>query len=159
MYRVYSVGYFSKRLNFRKRLRKSSTGSGSGSTERPAAEEQPPVEAMLMSPGGSTTGTVIKPDPGGFSSDCSSSTITRGGGKMLSGESDGTYRGSSSHESLEGDVPHQITLVRIFILISTGTVTNHNVQLIIFVFLFNFLFVQNFQLSYNICGHGSFCFV
>lgn len=35
---------------------------------------------------------------------------------MMSAESDGIYRGSSSHESLEGDVPHQITLVRIFIL-------------------------------------------
>lgn len=85
-------------------MRKSSTGSGSGSTER-TSEEQPPSEVMLTSPGGSTSGTVIKPDPG-FVSDCSISTR----GKMLSGESDTTYRGSSSHESLEGD-PHQITLV------------------------------------------------
>ncbi|XP_018335400.1 protein tramtrack, alpha isoform isoform X2 [Agrilus planipennis] len=89
----------------RKRLRKSSTGSGSGSTER-IIEEPTTNEVTVTSPGGSTLGTLIKPDPGGFSS--APNTPLRI--KQHSSDSDTLPRGNS-HESADGDVTHQITLV------------------------------------------------
>lgn len=92
----------------RKRLRKSSTGSGSGSTERTSDEHQTSTtsDVTLTSPGLNLS-TVIKPDPGGFTSD-SSNTLRS---KQHSSDSD-LHRGSS-HESVDSEPPHQITLVSI----------------------------------------------
>ncbi|KAF5304103.1 hypothetical protein FQA39_LY01888 [Lamprigera yunnana] len=82
----------------RKRLRKASTGSGSGSTER--TSEDHTNEVTLTSPGGGTVSTVIKPDPGNFTSErC----------KQHSTESE-PHRGSSQ-ESVDCDPPLHITLV------------------------------------------------
>lgn len=88
---------------FRKRLRKTSTGSGSGSAER-VTEEHITGEVTLTSPSGNTISTVIKPDPGGFSSDCSTPMHNK------QRSSDSEPRGNS-HESIDTDPPHQITLV------------------------------------------------
>lgn len=95
---------FTTIFNFsnRKRLRKSSTGSGSGSTER--TSEEHPNEAILPSPGGSTI-THIKVDPG-FTSESSTPQRTS---KQPSSDSD--LQRESSQESIEGEHPHQITLV------------------------------------------------
>lgn len=90
---------------YRKRLRKSSTGSGSGSTER-TSEEHPTSEVTLTSSGGSTLGTVIKSDPG-FASECSTPIRS----KQHSSDSE-LHRGSS-HESMEGETSHHITLVSV----------------------------------------------
>lgn len=90
-------------MYFRKRLRKSSTGSGSGSTER-TSEELPSSEVTLTSSSGSIMGTVIKTDPG-FASECSTPSRS----KQHSSDSE-LHRGSS-HESMEGEAPHHITLV------------------------------------------------
>lgn len=90
---------------YRKRLRKSSTGSGSGSTER-TSEEHPTSEVTLTSSGGSTLGTVIKSDPG-FVSECSTPIRS----KQHSSDSE-LHRGSS-HESMEGETSHHITLVSV----------------------------------------------
>ncbi|XP_031346812.1 protein bric-a-brac 1-like isoform X3 [Photinus pyralis] len=87
----------------RKRLRKTSTGSGSGSAER-TSEDHPHSEVTLTSPGGSTLATVIKADPGAFTSE--NSTPIRS--KQHSSESE-LHRGSS-HESVDCDPPLQITL-------------------------------------------------
>ncbi|RZC36362.1 tramtrack, alpha isoform, partial [Asbolus verrucosus] len=88
----------------RKRLRKSSTGSGSGSTERTSDEHQS-SEVTLTSSSGSVLGTVIKSDPGGYASD--SSSILQ---KSKQHSSDSELHRGSSHESIEGDIPHQVTL-------------------------------------------------
>lgn len=83
----------------RKRLRKSSTGSGSGSTEK-TSDECPPSDVTLTSPGGNIT-TVIKPDPGGSQTDSRC--------KQIHAEIE-VQRGSS-HESIDSDTTQQITLV------------------------------------------------
>lgn len=102
----------------RKRLRKSSTGSGSGSTEK-TSEEHQQSEVTLTSPVGNTTGTVIKPDPGGFSSDSSSTQRS----KQHSSDSD-VQRGSS-HESIDSESsPHQVSLVSFIIVFLTN---NYNI--------------------------------
>lgn len=87
----------------RKRLRKTSTGSGSGSAER-TSEDHMPGEVTLTSPSGGTLSTVIKPDPGSFSSEGSTSVRS----KQHSTDSE-PQRGSS-HESVDCDPPLQITL-------------------------------------------------
>lgn len=116
---------------FRKRLRKSSTGSGSGSTER-TSDEQPPSETTLSSPC-MALGTVIKPDPGGFSSD--SNTPQRS--KPHSSDSD-VPRGSS-HDSADSEPQQQITLV-----------SKNNPLNIVFFFRTVFLFLTaNFYLKSN----------
>ncbi|XP_066249828.1 longitudinals lacking protein, isoforms H/M/V isoform X2 [Euwallacea similis] len=87
----------------RKRLRKSSSGSGSG--ERPESlETQHQTNELLL--GQNILGTVIKTDPGGYSSD--SSNLGQKS-KQHSGESADLHRGSS-HESGDSDTLHQITL-------------------------------------------------
>ncbi|KAJ3660152.1 hypothetical protein Zmor_004621 [Zophobas morio] len=88
----------------RKRLRKSSTGSGSGSTERTSDEHQS-SEVTLTSSTGSGLGTVIKSDPGGYASD--SSSILQ---KSKQHSSDSELHRGSSHESIEGEMTHQVTL-------------------------------------------------
>ncbi|CAH1372391.1 unnamed protein product [Tenebrio molitor] len=88
----------------RKRLRKSSTGSGSGSTERTSDEHQS-SEVTLTSSSGSALGTVIKSDPGGYASDTSS--ILQ---KSKQHSSDSELHRGSSHESIEGEMTHQVTL-------------------------------------------------
>lgn len=101
------VRFFNVKTFFcRKRLRKSSTGSGSGSTDRTSEEQQTSTisENKITSPG-LNLATVIKPDPGGFTSD-SNNTLRS---KQHSSDSD-LHRGSS-HESVESEPPHQITLV------------------------------------------------
>ncbi|XP_008192144.1 protein tramtrack, alpha isoform isoform X2 [Tribolium castaneum] len=85
----------------RKRLRKSSTGSGSGSTERTSDEHQSSEVTLTSSSGG----TVIKSDPGGYASD-SSSILQKSKGHSSDSE---LHRGSS-HESVEGEITHQVTL-------------------------------------------------
>ncbi|KAF5306435.1 hypothetical protein FQR65_LT07347 [Abscondita terminalis] len=85
----------------RKRLRKTSTGSGSA--ER-TSEDHTAGEVTLTSPGGSTLATVIKPDPGSFTSE--NSTPVRS--KQHSTDSE-PQRGSS-HDSGDCDPPLQITL-------------------------------------------------
>ncbi|XP_066156777.1 protein tramtrack, alpha isoform isoform X2 [Euwallacea fornicatus] len=87
----------------RKRLRKSSSGSGSG--ERPESlDTQHQTNELLL--GQNILGTVIKTDPGGYSSD--SSNLGQKS-KQHSGESTDLHRGSS-HESGDSDTLHQITL-------------------------------------------------
>lgn len=98
-------GTVSFKYHCRKRLRKSSTGSGSGSTERTSDEHQS-SEVTLTSSGGSGLGTVIKSDPGGYSSD--SSSILQ---KSKQHSSDSELHRGSSHESVEGDMTHHVTLV------------------------------------------------
>lgn len=87
----------------RKRLRKSSTGSGPSSAEQ-MMDEQIQSEVTLTS-GGNIIGAVIKPDPGGFSSD---SNVTQ---KIKQYSSDSEIQAGSSHESLESDATHQVSLV------------------------------------------------
>nr|XP_022918167.1 protein bric-a-brac 1-like isoform X1 [Onthophagus taurus]XP_022918168.1 protein bric-a-brac 1-like isoform X1 [Onthophagus taurus] len=84
----------------RKRLRKSSTGSGSGSTERVSEEQQ---DCNLTSPTNTMLGTVIKPDPGGFTTEPSTPQ------RIKQHSSDLEIHRSSSHES-ENEPTHQITL-------------------------------------------------
>lgn len=86
-------------------MRKSSTGSGSGSAER-TSEEHASSEMTLTSSVSSTLGTVIKSDPG-FVSECS--TPLRN--KQHSSDSE-LHRGSS-HESIEAETAHHITLVSV----------------------------------------------
>ncbi|XP_060534586.1 longitudinals lacking protein, isoforms H/M/V-like isoform X2 [Cylas formicarius] len=86
----------------RKRLRKSSTGSGSGSTERPIEEQ--PADVMNVN----VLSSVIKSDPGSYSSDnCGALGLKT---KQHSSDSEQLQRGSS-HESVEGETLHQISLV------------------------------------------------
>lgn len=92
-------------MYFRKRLRKSSTGSGSGSTERTSDEVQS-GEVTLTSSSGSGINTVIKTDPGGYTSD--SSSILQ---KAKQHSSDSELHRGSSHESIEGELSHHVTLV------------------------------------------------
>uniref|UniRef100_A0AAR5PZ94 BTB domain-containing protein n=1 Tax=Dendroctonus ponderosae TaxID=77166 RepID=A0AAR5PZ94_DENPD len=87
----------------RKRLRKLSSGSGSG--ERTEQLETQGNEMLLSQNVGNILGSVIKSDPGGYSSDSSNLGHKT---KQHSGESD-LQRGSS-HESGESETLHQITL-------------------------------------------------
>lgn len=82
----------------RKRLRKSSSGSGSGDPV-----EGPQGELLLSQ---NILGSVIKTDPGGYSSDSNLGQKS----KQHSGEGSDLHRGSS-HESGDSDTLHQITLV------------------------------------------------
>ncbi|XP_017775053.1 PREDICTED: protein bric-a-brac 1-like [Nicrophorus vespilloides] len=93
----------------RKRLRKSSTGSGSGSTDRTTVvEEHGPNEVTLTSPLGTA---VIKPDPGGFSTDMNNAGGTPQRKSQQHGSDSDMHRGSS-HESMDSESsPHQITLI------------------------------------------------
>lgn len=85
----------------RKRLRKSSSGSGSG--DRCDTMEGPQGELLLSQ---NILGSVIKTDPGGYSSDSNVGQKS----KQHSGEGSDLHRGSS-HESGDSDTLHQITLV------------------------------------------------
>lgn len=93
----------------RKRLRKSSTGSGSGSTER--TSEELPNEVTLTSPGGSNLGTLIKPEIGTYTSEPNTPIRI----KQHSSDSERDLQRDSSQESGEGDATHQITLVNGFL--------------------------------------------
>lgn len=84
-------------------MRKSSTGSGSGSTER-NSEEVITNDITITSPNG-PPGSVIKPDPGGFTNEPNPSQRS----KQPSTDSD--IHRSSSHDSGESEPTHQITLV------------------------------------------------
>lgn len=92
-------------------MRKSSTGSGSGSTER-VSEELPAGEVLLTTSVTNVLGTVIKSDPATFSSDGSSTPQ-----KVKQHSSDSELHRGSSHESVEDDPPHQITLVNLNLMI------------------------------------------
>ncbi|CAG9770984.1 unnamed protein product [Ceutorhynchus assimilis] len=90
----------------RKRLRKTSSGSGSG--DRPENLDTSGNDSMLLSQNmvGNILGSVIKSDPGGYLSDNSNLGHKS---KQHSGESSDLQRGSS-HESGDSDTLHQITL-------------------------------------------------
>ncbi|XP_030753390.1 longitudinals lacking protein, isoforms H/M/V-like isoform X3 [Sitophilus oryzae] len=80
----------------RKRLRKSSSGSGSGERQEPVIE--PPQNELILSQ--NILSSVIKSDPGGYPDN----SVTQ-----KSRDSTDLQRGGS-HESVEGDTLHQITL-------------------------------------------------
>lgn len=73
------------------------------------SEEHATTEVTTMSsPMGNTLGTVIKPDPGSFITESSNPL------RVKQHSSDSELQRGSSHESMEGESSHQITLVNIF---------------------------------------------
>lgn len=80
-------------------MRKSSTGSGSGSADR-TAEDQLGTDIPQSSNDALTA--LIKPDPGGYEAN----VMVK---KQYCSESD--MHKSSSHDNSDGEISHQITLV------------------------------------------------